>query len=170
MVNLDVTQFSECEKYRYTLRRDFTTGRFKVLFVMLNPSIADACVDDPTTRRAVDFARTGLRCGNYMAVNLFALRSTNPKGLRAVVDPIGLENDAYLLAAAKWADEIVVAWGTGGAYMDRGKQVIKLLSDYPLWCLGRTKHGFPCFPLYLARDTQFEEFTDHDEHATGVTK
>ena len=162
MIDLERTQFSECGKYRYTLRRDFTTGMFKVLFVMLNPSIADARLDDPTTRRAVDFARTGLRCGNYMAVNLFALRSTDPKGLRAVADPIGPENDAYLLAAAKWADEIVVAWGIGGSYLGRDKQVVELLNGRPLWCFGRTKHGHPRFPLYLAKTTDFERFTDHD--------
>ena len=87
--------------------------------------------------------------------------------MRTDDDPIGPQNDAYLLAAADWADEIVVAWGIGGAYMGRGKQVIELLSDYSLWCLGRTKHGHPCFPLYLSKNTEFERFTDHDGPATS---
>lgn len=157
VVDLETTQFSDCGLYRYTLRRNWMAGRDRICFVMLNPSIADAHIDDPTTRRAAAFAHK-FSCRNYLAVNLFALRSTDPKGLKAVDDPIGPENDAYLLAAAEWADEIVVAWGTGGAYMDRGKQVIELLSDYPLWCLGRTKHGHPRFPLYLSKDTEFERF------------
>ena len=158
MVNVETTQFSDCRKYRYTLRRDFLTGTDKVVFVMLNPSTADAQLDDPTTRRAVAFAQR-FDCRKYLAVNLFALRSTDPKGLKSVNDPVGPENNDYLLAAAEWADEMIVAWGAGGAYKERAKVVIELLSHRRLWCLGRTKHGFPRFPLYLAKDTQFEEFT-----------
>lgn len=159
MIDVEETQFSECGQYRYTLRRDFLTGSDKVAFVMLNPSIADAQLDDPTTRRAVAFAQR-FDCRKYLAVNLFALRSTDPKGLKAVDDPVGPENNDYLLAAAEWADEMIVAWGAGGAYKERAKAVIELLSHRRLWCLGRTKYGFPRFPLYLAKDTQFEKFTD----------
>jgi len=159
MIDLETTQFSECRKYRYTLRRDFLTGTDKVAFVMLNPSTADVQLDDPTTRRAVAFAQR-FDCRKYLAVNLFALRSTDPKGLKAVDDPVGPKNDAYLLAAAQWADEMIVAWGAGGEYLGRNKKVIKLLNGRHLWCLGRTKHGHPRFPLYLAKATDFEQFPD----------
>lgn len=120
---------------------------------MLNPSTADEWVDDPTTRRAVDFARA-FGCGNYVAVNLFALRSTDPAALKAADDPIGPRNDEYILAAAAWADEIIIAWGAGGSYLQRDKAVLELLNDRPLWCLGRTKFGHPRFPLYLAKTTR----------------
>ena len=159
MIDLETTQFSDCRKYRYTLRRDFPTGINKVAFVMLNPSVADATLDDPTTRRAVGFAQH-FYCKKYLAVNLFALRSTDPKNLKEVDYPIGPENDEYLLAAADWADEMIVAWGAGGAYMERAKAVIELLSHRRLWCLGRTKHGYPRFPLYLAKNTQFEKYQE----------
>jgi len=76
------------------------------------------------------------------------------------------------LAAADWADEIVVAWGAGGkygaraktAFRERVKAVIELLSSHKLWCLGRTKDGHPRFPLYLPADTGFEVFRDADEN------
>ena len=171
MVDVETTQFSECGLYRWTLRRDFLTGTKKVAFVMLNPSVAGVRVDDPTTRRAVGFSQR-LDCRWYLAVNLHAFRSTDPVELLTAHDPIGQLNDEYLMAAAEWADEMIVAWGAGGkygarakaAYSARTKAVIKLLSHRRLWCLGLTKHGFPCFPLYLAKDTQFEKFTDHDGH------
>lgn len=174
MVDVETTHFSECGQYRYTLRRDFLTGTDKVAFVMLNPSIADATLDDPTTRRAVAFAQR-FDCRKYLAVNLFALRSTDPTGLTVVDDPVGPENDAYLLAAVEWADEMIVAWGAGGkygarakaAYRTRIKAVIELLSHRRLWCLGRTKQGYPKFPLYLSKDTNFEHFIDHDEQITN---
>ena len=159
MIGLETTQFSECGQYRYTLRRDFLTGTNKVAFVMLNPSTADAQLDDPTTRRAIAFAQR-FDCRQYLAVNLFALRSTDPKGLKAVDDPVGPKNDEYLLAAAKWADEMIVAWGVGGNYLGCDKQVIEMLNGRHLWCLGRTMHGHPLFPLYLAKARAFEQFTD----------
>jgi hypothetical protein len=102
-------------------------------------------------------------CREYLAVNLFAFRSTNPKGLKTVSDPIGPENDEYLLAAVDWADEIVIAWGAGGAARgplvdQRAKAVLELLKSHRLWCLGYTKGNQPRFPLYLRADTIFEAF------------
>lgn len=159
MIDVDETVFSDCGLFRYTLRRDFLTGTAKVVFVMLNPSTADVQFNDATTRRAINFAHR-LDCGGYLAVNLFALRSKDPKLLRAANDPVGPLNDEYLLAAAAWADKIVVAWGGGGKYLGRDKVVLELLKPYRLWCLGRTKHGHPSFPLYLRTDTEFEIFRD----------
>lgn len=165
MISLENTVFSDCGLFRYTLRRDFLTGTYKIVFVMLNPSIAGIMFDDPTTRRAVGFSQR-LDCRHYLAVNLHAFQSTDPIELITAHDPIGPLNDEYLMAAAQWADKIVVAWGAGGkygasaktAYRARTKAVIELLKPHQLLCLGRTKHGHPRFPLYLAKDTQFEEF------------
>ena len=125
---------------------------------MLNPSTADEQVDDPTTRRALGFAQLLFDCKEYLAVNLFALRSTDPKGLALVDDPIGPRNDEYLIAAAEWADEIVVAWGNKGTLCNRNQSVLKLLEGRRLWCLGHTKPGHPNFPLYLAASTPIQVF------------
>lgn len=163
MIDVETTQFSECGFYRYTLRRD-TLGGYgaKVCFVMLNPSTADDVFDDPTTRRAMGFA-SRLDCSKYLAVNLFALRSTNPKGLKSVDDPVGFDNDEYVAAAAEWADSLVVAWGAGGTFMERDKRTLEIIrqhSRFPILCLGKTMHGHPRFPLYLRKDTAFEQFTN----------
>ncbi len=158
LISLAHTEFSDCGLYRWTLRRDFTTGRDKVVFIMLNPSTADAQIDDPTTRRAVDFSRHVFNCGNYLAVNLFALRSFDPKALKTVADPVGDLNDQYILAAAEWADTIVVAWGNAGVYLDRDKRVLELLTGKRLWCLGRNNTGTPTFPLYIRKDTTARAF------------
>jgi hypothetical protein len=47
---------SPCGKYRYWLERKWGPGTPQV-FVMLNPSTADASEDDPTIRRCMGFAR-----------------------------------------------------------------------------------------------------------------
>lgn len=49
---------SPCKMYRYLLRRAWDESLPTALFVMLNPSTADAEVDDPTIRRCMGFARS----------------------------------------------------------------------------------------------------------------
>jgi len=69
-------EISDCQRYRYALWRRWADGP-AVLFVMLNPSTADARSDDPTIRRCIGFARSW----DYAAVlvaNLFALRTPTP--------------------------------------------------------------------------------------------
>lgn len=70
--------FSECGNYRYALIRDgWLGGEGAVLFVMLNPSTADATSNDPTTRRCIGFAqRWGF--ASLAIANLYAYRATVP--------------------------------------------------------------------------------------------
>ncbi len=71
---------SPCRQYRYRLWRDWDPGAGRCVFVGLNPSTADEHTDDPTIRKCVGFAkRWGF--GAIDMVNLFAYRSTSPKGL-----------------------------------------------------------------------------------------
>ncbi|MCH7984950.1 MAG: DUF1643 domain-containing protein, partial [Chloroflexi bacterium] len=46
----NIARFSGCHRYRYVLTREFG-GDSTCLFIMLNPSSADADQDDPTIRR-----------------------------------------------------------------------------------------------------------------------
>lgn len=121
---------------------------------MLNPSTADAQHNDPTIHRCVRFAqRWGY--GALDVVNLFAYRATDPKVLKTIPDPIGPENDAYLLAAATQAERIVLAWGNWGALGQRNQQVLQLFPvQSRLYCLGKTLAGQPRHPLYLSYDSQ----------------
>jgi hypothetical protein len=141
---------SECGRYRYTLERDlapnlFAAGPEAVLFVMLNPSTADARVDDATIRRCVAFARAWGHT-RLLVGNLFALRSTDPAALLVDDDP---ENDRHLLALADRADLIVCAWGTHGALRGRSDEVTALLPAAKLHHLGLTLDSEPRHPLYL---------------------
>lgn len=151
--------FSQDLVYRYTLARIWNPRLSAVNFVLCNPSTADADRLDPTLRRCVGFARAW-GYGGMIITNIFALRSTDPAGLRRVDDPIGADNDAQILRAADMFSavrgRIVCGWGVHGAYLGRGEQVRRLLRDRALWCLGTTRGGHPRHPLYLRTDTRLQ--------------
>jgi len=148
-------------RYRYWLRRrwagrDGVGVRYRlVTFVMLNPSTADAELDDPTIRRCQSFARSWGYDG-IMVVNLYALRSTDPKGLWLDGDPVGPRNDSHLRIAAFFAQyddtPIVAAWGAN-ARPERVAEVLAIPHMDRLTCLGVTKDGSPRHPLYVRGDT-----------------
>ena len=144
--------FSRCGLYRYTLERRWAIGP-SLLWVLLNPSTADAKRDDPTNRRGIGFSR---RWGfaACVFVNLFAFRSPDPSEMKAAGLPIGLDNDFHILDQAERADRIVVAWGTHGLHRNRDSAVLAMLSEYKLFCLGTTNEGHPRHPLYLRGNTE----------------
>lgn len=149
--------FSDCRRYRYQLWRIWKTDwrAPPCLFIMLNPSTADEVKNDPTVERCERYARHWGH-GALVVCNIFAYRATDPRDMKAQDDPIGPENNWEILRAARAnADRngrIVVAWGTHGSYLYRGKAVLELLSDYTLHALKVTKDGHPGHPLYLRSD------------------
>lgn len=137
-------------RYRYSLWREWDANGSRVAFVLLNPSTADANRDDPTVRRCIGLARAW-GCGSLEVVNLFACRATNPGVLREVADPVGPENDRYLLEAARRAQRIVLAWGARGNLHGRDRAILRLLGGGgELDCLGTTRGGQPRHPLYVS--------------------
>ncbi|WP_416044916.1 DUF1643 domain-containing protein [Clostridium tyrobutyricum] len=133
----------------------------KVVFIMLNPSTADAFKDDPTVRKCVSFAKHW-NFGSLEIVNLFAYRATNPKDLKEICkngtfDPVGKENDFYIIEAIKNADKIVIAWGKN-SFCSRDSAVLSLLKNYKLYCLDTCKNGNPKHPLFLALDTELKNY------------
>jgi len=150
---------STCGKYRYQLTRQWEMRLGTVVFVMLNPSTADANVNDPTIRRCINFARSW-GFGGIKVVNLFAWRATKPAELQTVVDPVGPDNNRYLLEAFEQAPATVVAWGAN-APSSRAREVIGLLqaADIVPQCLGSTQVGHPRHPLYVPHAKQLEDFT-----------
>ena len=136
--------FSPCGRYRYALHRAWTSGgkvparRDRVLIVALNPSTADAQQDDPTIRRCIAFAQAwGFRA--LCVANLFAWRATRPDDLKAAIDPVGPDNDAWLRRESRRAALVVAAWGVHGVHLGRDAQVRALLPA--LHCLRRTRDG-----------------------------
>lgn len=143
-------------RYRYRLLRRWDYSLPRLGWVMLNPSTADAKVDDPTILRCMDFAdRWGY--GGIVVRNLFALRATNPATLLADNDPVGPDNLDHLEEVK--ADPLTVAaWGAHRAAADAWGLIGPFLRGVNLVCLGTTKAGAPRHPLYTRADTQPQPF------------
>ncbi len=150
-----VAVYSPCERYRYLLTREWAPDQGRALFVMLNPSTATEVQNDPTVERCERRARA-LGFGAFRVCNIFAFRATDPRDMRAAADPIGPMNDQAIRDSALWADQIICAWGTHGAHLQRGPQVEALLraAGRPLWHLGLSKAGHPKHPLYIGYAVQ----------------
>lgn len=143
---------STCGLYRYVLTRGadlFNTQRMPALFVMLNPSTADATIDDPTIRRCMGFSKKW-DCAGLTVVNLYALRATKPKELWEAKDPVGPDNETNLRLQLIIHGDAVCAWGNN-AKQWRVNEFLKLASELEtrLWCFGLTKAGQPKHPLYM---------------------
>lgn len=143
---------SQCSRYRYRLTRGWKFPGWPqktAVFIMLNPSTADAFKDDPTIRRCIGFAQKW-KCTDIQVVNLFAFRATHPKYLRKQHEPVGEDNREHVIEAALVApDMVIAAWGTHGGLMDQDLTVLGWLDQYGIipHCLGITKNGQPVHPL-----------------------
>lgn len=141
---------SACGQFRYTLGRRWDAAKPALLFVMLNPSTADADNDDPTIRRCIGFAKAE-GFGAIEVVNLFAFRATKPADLRKAGYPVGPANDHAILDALSRCSAACLAWGANAAGLVRPKEVVSMLryAGRPLRCLGLTGGGEPSHPLML---------------------
>lgn len=153
----------ESRTYRYLLTRIWDTSRPAMTVLMLNPSTADHRQNDPTITRLAGekgFARR-FGMGGIVVVNLFALRSTNPRALRDHTDPVGPHNDPFIRQAAGQGGLVVAAWGAGGVLHDRGRQVTGALSraGISLTAFGVTSTGQPRHPLYLPGSAALAPYT-----------
>ncbi len=155
------TIFSPCRAYRYTLWREWIGGSGYLQVIGLNPSTADEVQDDPTIRRCINFAKAW-GYGALCMTNAFAYRATDPLVMKAQADPVGPDNDQWLVKIAHDAGLILAAWGVHGVHRDRHAEVARLLPSR-LRCLGITKDGHPKHPLYLRADVLPQPFTLHRE-------
>lgn len=149
--------------YRYWLHRRNEHGKGWAVFLMLNPSIADAQRADPTMRRCREFSRMWDHAG-FVIVNLFAAISTQPEALLEHDAPIGPENDRYIKSAVEMSRDggtFICGWGAHDFASPRVSEVMKMLRHVkrlkPM-CLGYTKGRMPRHPLFVAGNVQPEPF------------
>ena len=150
---------SDCGKYRYLLRRVWDHEKPRALFVMLNPSVADSSIDDPTIRSCIRLSR-GLGYGSFEVVNLFAWRATDPEDLAKAEAPIGPDQERITLGAIQRCDIPICAWGAHKMARGKGRRMVECIQSVrpAVFCFGKTKSGEPKHPLYIKSGASLEAF------------
>jgi hypothetical protein len=166
--------FSECRRYRYTLKIVWDDALPLCQVIGLNPSTADEFKDDPTLRRVKGFAKAWGH-GGIVMTNLFAWRDTKPAAMKKAALPIGecsfcsyevrtanrvhsftQRNDAELFLAAQQCALTIAAWGNHGTFLKRDQRVRDLIKG--MKCFRLTNAGQPEHPLYMPAATQLIDF------------
>lgn len=149
------------EEYRYRCWRHWgeTPGSNPVVFLMLNPSTADAVKLDPTLRKCRGFAERWGHDGMEI-LNLFAWRATDPddlvKAAKAGHDIVGEFNDVTIESVVE-GRRLVVACGAHAFAKVRLHTIIErgLVSKAKeVVALKVTKDGMPGHPLYIPYETE----------------
>lgn len=154
---------SPCGNYRYRLERDIGMFGPVAAVIMVNPSTADAKVDDATIRRLIGFGKR-LGWSKVIVGNVFAYRATDIRELARVNDPIGLDNNGHLEQILGAAEVAIVAWGTVSklppALRERWRAVSDIAASLavPLKCFGVANDGHPRHPLMISYQTVLVEW------------
>ena len=144
-------------QHRVWLRRRLSIFGVPIGFILHNPSIAGADLDDPTARRGIAFANA-LDGSDLIFVNAATGIATDADTLVDMDDPIGPLADEALRAAAEFClsrgGMLIAAWGAPKG-MARTRRLMQarfraiLALRLPLHVLRLTASGYPEHPLYL---------------------
>ena len=144
-------RFSNDKKHRYKLSRHWDLNKPQILYIMLNPSIGNEIIDDPTIRRLLSFTKK-FDSGGFFVGNLFTYITPNPKTLDT---SIGLTNKNLnvLTNLVSKADVVVYAWGNS---IEEPNEFKKFISN-PM-CFDKNLNGTPKHPLYLPSNSKLLNF------------
>lgn len=148
---------SECGKYRYRLSREVQAEGKTFAFFGINPSTADASIDDPTVKKWKGFSlRNG--AARFLVGNVFSYRSTDVRAL-ATVAAEGDEHWPHIFKIIEDADVLIPCWGSREKVPPRLRPYIDDLlneivsSGKPVFHFGKTASGDPKHPLMLGYST-----------------
>lgn len=148
--------FSDCMAYRYALWREIPgtyVGQPTIAFIGLNPSTATHEETDPTVTRCRNRAKA-LGYHTFYMLNLFPIRSTDPRGMLKHDMPGGdqIEHEEFITPILQLAKTIICCWGNHGSHMDQDewmKQLLEREAKSKTFALAVSKGGHPKHPLYL---------------------
>ena len=144
-------KFSIDKKHRYELSRHWDLSKSDILFIMLNPSIANEHIDDPSIKRLISFTRE-FKHGGFFVANLFTYITPYSKTLDTSIGLTKL-NLKTIKNLVNKVDEVIYAWGNS----IKEPQELKNLVKNPK-CFGKNLNGTPKHPLYLSSNSKLIKF------------
>ena len=144
-------KFSIDKKHRYELSRHWDLSKSDILFIMLNPSIANEDIDDPTIKRLISFTRE-FKHGGFFVANLFTYITPYSKTLDTSIGLTKL-NLKTIKNLVNKVDKVIYAWGNS----IKEPQELKNLVKNPK-CFGKNLNGTPKHPLYLSSNSKLIKF------------
>jgi hypothetical protein len=153
-------EFSLCGTYRYELRRTWDASGWKIMWLLANPSIADANSDDKTSAKVQRISKS-IGAGGLMIGNVCSFIETKGAHIYTCDDPVGPENLRFLSRMAGDARTVVVAHGDlHPSLVPHAAAAIAHLraEGHKLHVLGLTQAGNPFHPLYQRDDSNPTEW------------
>lgn len=155
--------YGDCEQYRLWLSRHWGDPDAPyALWIGMNPSTADALVNDPTVGREVAYTKDTLGLTRYIKTNMLDIRLTDSKKLRKMGAAARSEmNLPTILSLAKEAERVIVCYGVlHKSLQGYARETVEALrgQGHDLWCLDTTKDGHPKHPLYVKKTTPLRSF------------
>lgn len=149
---------SPCGLYRYRLERTLAMEGPVYAFFGINPSTADASIDDATVRKWIGFCKRW-GASRFIVGNVFAYRATDVKALATVADAFGDDIGEHITDIIEEADILVPCWGSETKVPAQLRFAFDVLLDKmldsgkPVMHFGKTQDGYPKHPLMLGYDT-----------------
>jgi len=161
---------SPCGLYRYRLDRDCGLpfeGSKVIAYFGINPSTADATLDDQTVRKWRGFT---VRNGGHRFIvgNVFSYRATDVRELGKADVSFGPDHFFHIDQIIAEADLLVPCWGNSSKVPKNLRGMIGMLmmalkeSGKPVVHFGFTKSGDPLHPLTLGYDTPLTPWSSHE--------
>lgn len=145
---------------RYSLIKD---GTNPLIIIGFNPSMANSNIPDRTMDSVLRLASFNGYDG-FVMLNLYPLRSTNPKSLPLLMDDVLHRNNIGYIKEAlnKYPNsDILLAYGNlmniRPFTRNIAKEIIAMLQSHNrnILCIRRLVSGNPMHPLYANRNTKF---------------
>jgi hypothetical protein len=86
--------------------------------------------------------------------NVYAFRSTDPKNLQVVENPVGMRNRDELEKMMAVSELVIAAWGSNPLTAEAKEIADWIVKQDKVKCLGQNKNGTPKHPLYLSASTE----------------
>lgn len=154
--------FSPDHRCRWRLSRTWDKRRGRVCWICHNPSVAGRDFDDPSSTRMIGFT-AGFGFGSFVLANIIPVIATNPRDIPKCEESLPDENAQWIQGAIDESSIVIAAWGVLRPPWNRwADEVVGFMKEFnprlEIFCLGRTKDGFPRHPLYVHSSTELERY------------